>query len=118
MFALLLAGIPCWVDRCFDSWALLAFFCLLRVTLIPPNMNLLLSFPFVRVQRTCVFEHAYLLSATRISATFALQSVFALCAGSRVFLLVCVAHPQVPMRPVVPVCTVCGLLVVINQSWQ
>ena len=30
--ALLLAVILCWVDRCFDSWVLLGFFCLLRVT--------------------------------------------------------------------------------------
>ena len=31
-FALLLAVVLCWVDRCFDSWLLLGLFCLLRVT--------------------------------------------------------------------------------------
>ena len=31
-FALLLAVIFCWDDRCFDSWVLLALVCLLRVT--------------------------------------------------------------------------------------
>ena len=31
-FALLLAVVLCWVDRCFDSWMLLALLCLLRVT--------------------------------------------------------------------------------------
>ena len=30
--ALLLAVVLCWVDRCFDSWMLLALLCLLRVT--------------------------------------------------------------------------------------
>ena len=31
-FALLLADVLCWVDRCFDSWVLLGLLCLLRVT--------------------------------------------------------------------------------------
>ena len=31
-FARLLAVVLCWVDRCFDSWAFLGLFCLLRVT--------------------------------------------------------------------------------------
>ena len=31
-FALLLAVVLCWVDRCFDSWVLLGLLCLLRVT--------------------------------------------------------------------------------------
>ena len=31
-FALLLAVVLCWVDRCFESWVLLGLLCLLRVT--------------------------------------------------------------------------------------
>ena len=31
-FALLLAVVLCWVDRCFESWVLLGLHCLLRVT--------------------------------------------------------------------------------------
>ena len=31
-FALLVAVVLCWVDRCFDSWVLLGLCCILRVT--------------------------------------------------------------------------------------
>ena len=58
-FALLLAVILCLVDRCFASWELLGFFCLLRVTQEGPHQTMTSK----RGRDSCIHIHIHIHAA-------------------------------------------------------